>query len=141
MDPRAIGFRDYTQLPWYAEPLASGRRQVTGPYVDYLCTDQQTLTLTTPVWREAEFVGVVGVDLLVRTLEERFLESLAGASGRCVVINSMGRVVTSTDPDLFTGDLLRSLPVAAWWAGEALEHQEWEFLACPGLPLGVISAP
>jgi hypothetical protein len=139
-DPRAVGFRDYTQLPWYAEPLASGRRHVTGPYVDYLCTDQHTLTLTSPVWRGGEFAGVVGVDLLVRSLEERFFAALAGVPGRCVVINSMGRVVTATDPDLVTGDLLRGLPVGDWWAGLDVEHAEWEFHPCPNLPLGVISA-
>jgi hypothetical protein len=139
-DPRAVGFRDYTQLPWYAEPLATGRRHVTGPYVDYLCTDQQTLTLTTPVWREGVFAGVVGVDLLVRSLEERVFAAVSGAPGRCVVINSMGRVVTATDPDLVTGDLLRGLPLADWWAGRLVEHPDWEFHPCPDLPLGVIAA-
>jgi hypothetical protein len=139
-DPRAVGFRDYTQLPWYADPLATGRRHVTGPYVDYLCTDQQTLTLTTPVWRGGEFAGVVGVDLLVRSLEERIFAVLAGVPGRCVVVNSMGRVVTATDTDLVTGDLLRGLPLREWWAGEAAEHPVWEFHRCPDLPLGVISA-
>ena len=139
-DPRAVGFRDYTQLPWYAEPLASGKRHVTGPYVDYLCTDQHTLTLTSPVWRSGEFAGVVGVDLLVRSLEERFFAALAGVPDRCVVINSMGRVVTATDPELVTGDLLRGLPVGDWWAGRLVEHPRWEFHGWPDLPLGVISA-
>jgi hypothetical protein len=139
-DPRAVGFRDYTQLLWYAEPLATGKRHVTGPYVDYLCTDQQTLTLTTPVWRGGEFAGVVGVDLLVRSLEERFFAALAGVPGRYVVINSMGRVVTATDVDLVTGDLLRGLPVGDWWAGRAAAETGWEFHPCSDLPLGVISA-
>ncbi|TFD48627.1 hypothetical protein E3T46_14390 [Cryobacterium sp. Hh11] len=47
-----------------AEPggvCAAGRRHVTGPYVDYLCTDEYTLTLTLPVYRGGtELIAVVG---------------------------------------------------------------------------------
>lgn len=139
-DPRAVGFRDYTHLPWYAVPLTTGAAHITGPYVDYLCTDQQTLTFTRPVWRGGEFAGVVGLDLLVRTFEERMFGPLDRVEGSCAVINATGRVVTSSDLQWVTGDLIRGLPVQQWWAGEDVAHEEWEFWPCPGLPLGVITA-
>ena len=151
-DPRAVGFRDYTTLPWYAVPLATGAAHVTGPYVDYLCTDQQTLTFTRPLWRDGAFAGVVGFDLLVRTFEERMFGPLEHVGRACAVINRAGRVVTSSDLRWVTGDLIRGLPVERWWAAtkEAAEeaeeqateeaHGEWEFSPCPGLPLGVITA-
>lgn len=138
-DPRAVGFRDYTHLPWYAVPLATGAAHVTGPYIDYLCTDQHTLTFTRPVWRDGQFAGVVGLDLLVRTFEERMFGPLERVDGSCAVINASGRVVTSSDLQWVTGDLIRGLPVEQWWAGESVQHEEWEFWSCPGLPLGVVT--
>jgi Methyl-accepting chemotaxis protein-like, first PDC sensor domain len=139
-DPRAVGFRDYTHLPWYTVPLATGAAHITGPYVDYLCTDQQTLTFTRPVWRPGGFAGVVGFDLLVRTFEERMFGPLEQVDGACAVINTAGRVVTSSDLRWVTGDLVRGLPVEQWWAGEDVEHDEWTYAGCPGLPLGVITS-
>jgi hypothetical protein len=139
-DPRAVGFRDYTHLPWYAVPLATGAAHITGPYVDYLCTDQQTLTFTRPVLRDGEFAGVVGFDLLVRTFEERMFGPLEQVDAACAVINTAGRVVTSSDLRWVTGDLIRGLPVERWWAGEDADDDEWDHWACPGLPLAVITA-
>jgi hypothetical protein len=139
-DPRAVGFRDYTHLPWYAVPLTTGAAHVTGPYVDYLCTDQHTLTFTRPVWREGVFAGVVGLDLLVRTFEERMFGPLERVDGSCAVINATGRVVTSSDLQWVTGDLIRGLPVQQWWTGEDAGHEVWRFWPCPGLPLGVVTS-
>ncbi|HEY7718668.1 MAG TPA: cache domain-containing protein [Pedococcus sp.] len=140
-DPRAVGFRDYTHLPWYAVPERTGRPHVTGPYIDYLCTDQQTLTFTRPVTRHGGFAGVVGFDLLVRTFEERMLDPVERVPGSCAVINTTGRVVTSSDERWMTGDLIRDLPVEEWFAGEPAGHPEWAFLPCPGVPLGVVVTP
>jgi hypothetical protein len=139
-DPRAVGFRDYTHLPWYAVPLATGAAHITGPYVDYLCTDQQTLTFTRPVWRQGVFAGVVGFDLLVRTFEERMFGPLERVGGSCAVINTSGRVVTSSDLQWVTGDLIRGLPLREWWAGKQPPGGAWDFWPCPGLPLGVITS-
>jgi hypothetical protein len=138
-DPRAVGFRDYTHLPWYAVPEETGKAHITGPYIDYLCTDQQTLTFTRPVSRRGAFAGVVGFDLLVRTFEERLFAPLERVPGSCAVVNTAGRVVTSSDVRWVTGDLIRGLPVGRWWAGERVDHPEWDYFACPGLPLGVIA--
>jgi hypothetical protein len=55
------------------------------------------------------------------------------------VVNTAGRVVTSSDVRWVTGDLIRGLPVGRWWAGERVHHPEWDYFACPGLPLGVIA--
>jgi hypothetical protein len=139
-DPRAVGFRDYTTLPWYAVPLETGAGHITGPYVDYVCTDQYTLTFTVPVVREDAFLGVAGADMLVRSFEERLFAPLARVAGTCAIVNSSGRVVTASDPRWVTGDLIRGLPVSQWWRGEDAAHDRWVFHPCPGLPLGVVSA-
>ena len=51
-DPSSESFRDYTTLEWWRVPAATGAPHITGPYVDYLCTDDYTLTLTVPVMYE-----------------------------------------------------------------------------------------
>src|SRR4051794_37158842 len=48
-DPAAEDFHDYTFMEWWRVPVETGLPHLTGPYVDYLCTDDYTLTLTVPV--------------------------------------------------------------------------------------------
>ncbi len=141
-DPNAIGFRDYTELPWYAGPLASGARHVTGPYVDYVCTDQHTLTFTRPVARDGEFAGVVGADVLVAWVDRELAGELVACAAPCVVINAAGRVVVASGSDWVVGDLVRGLPLGAWFGGSGGgvtgAPQPWVFHPCQQLPLGVI---
>ena len=138
-DPRAVGFRDYTQLPWYARPFETGERHVTGPYVDYLCTDQYTLTFTQPLEVGGRFGGVVGADVLVAWFEEHLLDVMDGLSRTCVLVNAAGRVVTSSDPTWVTGDLIRDLPLDAWAAGLDAPASGWLSTPCQGLPFFVIT--
>ena len=48
LDAEEESFWDYTVLPWFTVPRETGRRHVTGPYVDWLCTQEYTLTFTVP---------------------------------------------------------------------------------------------
>lgn len=125
-DPAAVGFRDYTELPWYVAPLASGRRHVTGPYIDYLCTDQHTLTLTMPIEVAGGFGGVVGADVLAARVE-REIHDVLDAAGGAVVVNGAGRVVASADPEWIAGDLVRDVRSAVW-----------RTFAVTGLPMQVL---
>jgi hypothetical protein len=138
-DPRAVGFRDYTELPWYSKPFETGQRHVTGPYVDYLCTDQYTLTFTQPLVVGDTFVGVVGLDVLVAWFEEQLLDVMGGVDRPCVLVNATGRVVTSSDPSWVTGDLVRELPLEAWRAGDSDASPDWRATPCPGLPFLVLT--
>lgn len=106
-DPAAESFRDYTTLEWWRVPNSTGRRHITGPYVDYLCTDEYTLTLTEPVYRGRERIGVVGADLYVEDLENVLLPDLRAVGPSTTLVNSLARVVLSTDVHLATGALLR----------------------------------
>lgn len=113
-DPACDGFRDYTVLEWWAVPRRTGRRHVTGPYVDYLCTDAYTLTFTVPVRRAGAMAAVVGSDVYVARAERLLLPALRACGRPATVVNRAGRVVVSTLPEHVTGSLVRSLP--AGWA-------------------------
>lgn len=110
-DPEGPHFFDYTLMPWYADPLAAGAaapgaQVVTGPYVDYLCTDDYTLTFTQAIWTPQGFAGVAGADVRVRAVEEAFLGALRASARLLVVANRLGRIVVSNSARLLSGDLL-----------------------------------
>lgn len=114
---------DYTRHPWFRTPERTGRPHVTGPYVDYVCTDEYVMTATTPVTSSGRMVGVVGADTLVETLERLLLPTLRAAGA--TLVNSLGRAVASADPHLATGSLIHVADCR-------------EVVACDRLPLSVV---
>ena len=106
-DPTSESFRDYTTLEWWRVPTTTGERHITGPYVDYLCTDDYTLTLTAPVHNGTRVIGVVGADLYVNDVERALLPHVRGLAA-ATIVNASGRVVVSTDAHRPTGSLLRT---------------------------------
>lgn len=103
LDPTAPDFFDYTTAAWYtaAEQLATA--QATGPYVDYFCTGEYTITLSVPVRLGGRFLGVAAADVLVSNLEGQVLPALL-AAGRPVALTSPeGRVIAATTADLVPG--------------------------------------
>lgn len=107
-DEFSESFRDYTNLEWWRVPARTGARHITGPYVDYLCTDDYTLTLTVPVMLGSTMVGVVGADLYVNDIERILLPRVRAIAGTATIVNASGRVVVSTDAHRATGSLLRA---------------------------------
>jgi len=106
-DPEADGFRDYTSLEWWRIPVTTGRMHITGPYVDYLCTDDYTMTMTLPVSADERLLGVVGADQYVTDIERELLPLMLETGHALTLTNAHGRVVLSTDFTLPTGTLLR----------------------------------
>ncbi len=107
-DPSHDQFRDYTALEWWRVPVATGGRHLTGPYVDYLCTDDYTVTITTPVRAGGAIVGVVGADALVDRLERALLPAMRTGDTPATLVNASGRIVTSTDARREPGSILRT---------------------------------
>jgi hypothetical protein len=106
-DPDSEQFRDYTTLEWWRIPAHTGTRHLTGPYVDYLCTDDYTVTITTPVRVAGEMAGLVGTDMYVARLEQVLLPVIHESGHPCTLVNASGRIVASTDARRATGALLR----------------------------------
>jgi hypothetical protein len=107
-DPRGENFYDYESLPWYDVPRGTGRRHITGPYVDYLCTDDYTLTFTVPIHHGGKFAGVAGADLKVFTFEKAVLPCLRAAGRTMAIVNAQGRVVLSNSARHVSGTLLKA---------------------------------
>jgi hypothetical protein len=94
---------DLERLEWYRVPAETGQRHVAGPFVDYLCSNEITLTASIPVLLDGEFSGVMCADVLVASLEDVLLP-LVSELGGAVIVNAHGRVVVSADPRYETGD-------------------------------------
>lgn len=118
--------RSYEELEWYAVPRRTGEPHMTGPYVDLLCTDQATLTFTTPLVVDGAFGGVVGADVTVRSFECAVADALRAVGEGALVVTDEGRVAASTDPTV----LVQRRLAAGALDGYALER-------VPGAPLSV----
>ena len=135
-DPAGDTFRDWTTLPWFAVPASTGRRHITGPYVDYLCTDEYTLTFTVPVRHRDGMAGVVGCDVYVRHVERLAEDWLDEVAGPAAFVSLEGRVLVSSTPGLMTGDLVRSLPLSRLWEGA--EVPGLALTRCGDLPFALL---
>jgi hypothetical protein len=120
---------DYSELEWYRVPQSTGIAHVAGPYVDYLCSDEYTITVATPVSVDGEFVGVAGLDLLIDQVERDLLPRLAEFGDDISIVNGVGRVLLSTSPHRETGDSIR---------GDDL--LDFDRSPCPGMALDVLVA-
>lgn len=147
-DPTSDQFRDYTNLEWWRVPERTGCPHITGPYVDYLCTDDYTLTVTMPVYSSGALIGMVGVDSYVKNIESLLLPHLYGIGCAATVVNASGRVVASSDPHRAPGSILRiaglSEQLHSWSASTTSELPHSPLpggelvLECPGTGLALV---
>ncbi len=97
---------DLERLEWYRVPRETGERHSAGPFVDYLCSNEVTITSTVPVTVDGSFWGVVCADVLVGDIEEQLLERGLGLTD-ATLVNLSGRVVVSSSDEYETGDRYR----------------------------------
>ncbi|WP_158583059.1 PDC sensor domain-containing protein [Nesterenkonia natronophila] len=105
-DEHSRDYYDFLQLPWFAEPKATGEPKFTTPYVDFLGVDEYILTAAVPFADDYGFVGVAGSDIEVSTLERVMMRAAKNVSGRFVLLGAEGRIVCSTTARFLPGELL-----------------------------------
>ncbi|MER6631510.1 cache domain-containing protein [Streptomyces sp. NPDC000987] len=141
LDPSRSAYSDYTHWDWFALPRDTGRRAVAGPYVDYLCSDEYSLTLSAPVEVDGRFMGVAAADVYLRHFEAAVLPLLRRLPGPAYLVNARGRVAASADPAHLAGSLVRGPDFAA-----VLEHSRparsagLRLVPCRGVPLVLVTA-
>jgi hypothetical protein len=97
----------YVKAEWFRIPVETGQAHVTGPYVDFLCTDEYVLTFTHPVFTRPDgpVVGIVGIDVTVQRIERGAMAALRRIGARATLVNADGRAVVSAASDIDAGDL------------------------------------
>ncbi|MFE9095737.1 cache domain-containing protein [Streptomyces sp. NPDC007264] len=139
LDPEHSAYSDYTHWDWFALPRDTGRRAVAGPYVDYLCSDEYSLTLSAPVHVEGRFTGVAAADVYLRHFEAVVLPLLRALPGAAHLVNARGRVAASADPGHLAGSLTKGPDFAA--ALEQGRPGTWRglrLIPCDGVPLVLV---
>ncbi|MCT9930600.1 cache domain-containing protein [Planotetraspora sp. A-T 1434] len=107
LDPSSSAFYDYTHWDWYTGPHSGAERTICGPYVDYLCTDEYSLTLSVPVVLDGVFIGVAAADVFVRRFESAVLPALRRIPATAFLVNAEGRVVASNTARWVAGSVYR----------------------------------
>ncbi|MGO4805921.1 cache domain-containing protein [Arthrobacter sp. 2MCAF15] len=97
----------YVKAEWFRIPVETGQAHVTGPYVDFLCTDEYVLTFTHPVFTRPDgpVAGIVGIDVTVQRLERGAMPALRRIGARATLVTADGRAVVSAASDIDAGDL------------------------------------
>ncbi|MFF5404362.1 cache domain-containing protein [Streptomyces misionensis] len=140
LDPGRSAYSDYTHWDWFALPRDTGRRAVAGPYVDYLCSAEYSLTLSEPVHVQGEFAGVAAADVYLRHFEAAVLPLLRHLGRPAHLVNARGRVAASADPAHLAGSLTRGPDFAELLLGGARigAHQDMRLVPCRGVPLVLV---
>ncbi|MFE4834643.1 cache domain-containing protein [Arthrobacter sp. NPDC056691] len=95
LNPASINYYDYTEMTWYERPLASGRPELIGPYIDFGGADMKIVTASRPVLHEQRTVAVAGADLSMESIERTFLLNLGRRDEHVALITETGKVVAS----------------------------------------------
>lgn len=141
LDPAHSAYADYTHWDWFTLPRDTGERAVAGPYVDYLCSDEYSLTLSAPVQVEGRFAGVAAADVYLRHFEAAVMPMLRRLPGPARLVNARGRVAASTDPRQLVGSLSKGPDFGRVLAtGRPAQADGVRLMPCDGVPLVLVSA-
>ncbi|MFE7325647.1 cache domain-containing protein [Streptomyces sp. NPDC057565] len=142
LDPEHSMYSDYTHWDWYTLPRDTGQRAVAGPYVDYLCSDEYSLTLSAPVTVGGRFMGVTAADVYLRRFEAVVMPLLQRLPEPARLVNARGRVAASTDPHHLVGSLTKDPIFATVLTGRTtgIEHGGLQLRPCDGVPLILVTA-
>ncbi|SNX65201.1 hypothetical protein SAMN06272735_7032 [Streptomyces sp. TLI_55] len=140
LDPEHSAYADYTHWDWFALPRDTGERAVAGPYVDYLCSDEYSLTLSAPVQVEGRFAGVAAADVYLRHFEAAVMPMLRRLPGPARLVNARGRVAASTDPRHLVGSLSKGPDFGqVLTTGRPEQTGGVRLVPCDGVPLVLVS--
>lgn len=110
LDPAEPDFFDYPHNEWFAAPVSRRSPHVAGPYVDYVCTNEYTFTLSVPVRDGDHVLGVVATDVLCDRVEQLVMPILCAEPEPAALVNADGRVIAATTTDVVPGVPLTLIP-------------------------------
>ena len=88
--------------PWFINAKVRKTRSWTDAYVfsssgKLYASGKPGMTVSTPVYRNEQFVGVVGIDIVLEEVSSFLLQNKIGDNGRAFIINSNGSTIALTD--------------------------------------------
>ena len=108
-NPQSSSFYDFTVQDWWTGPKNTDGLHITGPYVDYICSSEFTLTLSRPFYANHHFAGVVGLDLNAAAVESDACKQLLRLDRPAALVSHEQRILASSSTTLLCGDLVADL--------------------------------
>jgi methyl-accepting chemotaxis protein len=106
------GEENFSAQPFYSIPLSTGKSYFSDPHTSML-TGKNVLTLSFPVTRNNEVVGIMAATILVDTIESLFSEISTSALLRVWLINTEGKIMIHSDRSLVGMTVGKSLFVSS----------------------------
>ena len=126
LDPEAPDFYDYTTADWYATPEETGQPRMSGPYVDYACTNEYAITMAVPVRTpDGTMLGVAAADVTVASLEKLIVPELIARGRPAALTSADGRVIASNSAAVIPGQRLALDDDAVRRASSRLPAGSW----------------
>jgi len=92
---------DHRERPWYEIAKEENETIWTPVYVD-ANTKELVTTVAAPVYINNKFAGVVGLDLLLETIQQDILDLKFADSGYAILVDNSGNIIVH--PDYTAGD-------------------------------------
>jgi hypothetical protein len=119
LNPQSDSYYDFSNSRWFRSPSRRGAATLIAPYVDSWGTDDLTVTAALPAHpSDHQVTAIVAVDINARAYVQAAEEILRPAAP-AVLVDTEGRAVASTEPDIETGVRLAALD--AWDPSERAE--------------------
>lgn len=119
LNPQSDSYYDFSNSRWFRSPARRDAATLMAPYVDSWGTDDLTVTAAIPAHpADSAITAIVAVDLNARVYvqaAEEILRPVAPA----VLLDTEGRAVASTEPDIETG--VRLAAFTAWTPSAQVE--------------------
>ncbi len=87
---------DLNKRLWYIETLKSRGVTVTSPYID-LVTEKMVVSITTPILKNNNMIGAMGIDLQVTDISKLMSTYKVGENGYTLLINKDGSIFYHPD--------------------------------------------
>ncbi len=71
LDARDLDPEDIEHTTWYYTPVRRGRPSWVGPYLAHYLNEAWTLSYLIPIYKANQFIGVLGMDILFETIQEK----------------------------------------------------------------------
>jgi len=87
---------EHRERPWYIMAKEENDTIWTSVYVD-ANTKKLVTTVATPVYIDNKFAGVVGLDLLLETMQQDILDLKFADSGYAILVDNSGNIIVHPD--------------------------------------------
>ena len=94
-NPMPAGYDPRTR-PWYQDAVKSGGTTLTEPYRD-ASTGETIISITTPVYKDGNLLGVIGGDLTLDTLIRNINSLDFSGRGYAFLVNEDGKILVHPD--------------------------------------------